>query len=338
MDRSIVTINKTSSIQRFSLRRASLSSICYVTPLRARRGAARCRLSRPGPGSLDSTPRPRAGISKSMRSAEHRPSVRGRTDVSATARRANTNALRLLELRAKLPTKLVTVLLDFKACAAPVPAAAVTQTSSKLPPMRLQYNKPTPLCKHHPLPYGHMLVENYIDPDTHINVGTAAVIPSEWQLQIAPYQFMLRDASGRKINVPRTYEVNDVTRESKVADLLADVRAFLKVALRRQVRTDAVDALPLQLARREGAAIVPLLSDACASDRRVNLFNLGAADFEKGGEQLVIVTPDVLPDPPSPYYVWYHLICRCAHQPTIQVHAFESSPHTSCCWVCCISR
>jgi hypothetical protein len=86
--------------------------------------------------------------------------------------------------------------------------------------MRLQYDG-----------YGHTLIENYIDPDAHDNVGTAAVIPSEWPLQIAPSQFRLRDASGRHIDVRRAYEVNDVTRETRVTDLLADIRSFLKVAL-----------------------------------------------------------------------------------------------------------
>ena len=60
-----------------------------------------------------------------MKSAEHRPSVRGRADVSTKAMQASTNEHRLHELRSKLPSKLVTVLLDFNASAAPVPAAAL---------------------------------------------------------------------------------------------------------------------------------------------------------------------------------------------------------------------
>jgi len=205
-----------------------------------------------------------------MKAAEHRPSRRSAAQgTSAT----NSNKCRLHELRSAsgLSQESTSRFLDFRPHAAIIRESAISNASANWPLQSLDYDHPTPLHFNAkggvPLPYGHTLVENCADGMPQVNIGTAAVIPSEWPLQIAPSQFQLRDAHGARLNVTRTYEVSDVCRETTVATLLADVRGFLKLAFRSRLSPAAVDALQLIAARREKSAYVPLSpSSTAASD------------------------------------------------------------------------
>eukprot|EP00966_Prymnesium_polylepis_P323072 7379288-Prymnesium_polylepis.1 len=236
------------------------------------------------------------GTAKSMVTAQHRPSRRDDADISTSATKENERRLHALRGASGLSQKIISRFLDFRPHAAINRESAMTNESAAWPIQRLSYGKPTPVQFNArgaaPLPYGHVLIENCVDPNTNITIGTAAVIPSEWPLQIAPSQFQLRDAHGAKLNVTRAYEVSYVRRETTVAALLADVQGFLNMALR--MTPTAVEALQIIIARREKSAYVPLhLASAAASDV-VDLFNLGGSSFEKEGEELAIITPDML--------------------------------------------
>jgi hypothetical protein len=248
------------------------------------------------------------GTANSMVTAQHRPSKRNDTAISNSAEKENERRLHALRGPSGLSPTIIRRFLDFTPHAAVNGESAIGEKSAHSPVQRLDYDKLTPLHFNvngaAPLPYGHILIENAvvqsaIDPSTTVNIGTAAAIPLEWPLRIASYQFELSDAAGKPIDVTRTYEVNDVTRKTAIAELLADVRCFLKRALRHQLDSRAVDALQLHVARREAARFVPLPATARAKDDGVDLFNLGAADFERSGFELAIVTPDRLSPAPD---------------------------------------
>ena len=101
---------------------------------------------------------------------------------------------RLHVLRATLPPKLAEEFLEVSAAAAPFRAAAVTKETAGCLPLRLAYNRPTDLVASAqgplPLPYGHMFIPNCVD-DSSPQPRPVACIPTEWPLQLAPWQFYL---------------------------------------------------------------------------------------------------------------------------------------------------
>jgi len=248
----------------------------------------------------------RALPGRSLRSTAAPPATKMRKSETPKSREC-----REVELRSQLSQRgestLVREFLDRNPGAAPVREAVVTAQTASEPPLQLAYEKPTRLTVTSkgalPLPYGCMLLHNCPLPD---GVGVAAVIPTEWPLRIAPSQFVLRTARGKEIVVPCSYEVNDMRRDTPLAELLSDIRAFLKSVLRPKLAPSAIDALHLHVARREGSAFVPLPANAHASDEGIDLFNLGAC-FDKGQVELAIVTlpptPPLhlpAPNPPAP--------------------------------------
>ena len=227
------------------------------------------------------------------------------TSPSAKAARIDTKdtiKCRVNELRSALPVDLAREFLELSAAAAPMRSAVVTENTAEQAALRLAYDVPTPIagseCGAVPLPYGCVLIPECVDAATGQIIGAAASIPEQWPLQISPSQFQISDTCGVLLKVPRAYEVGDVARDTKLSLLLDDIRAFLKSALGSQFTPSMAASLRLSRCENEQCMLLAPDADAEAAD----LFNLGAADWSKGGVELVVITMPTSPAvrPPSP--------------------------------------
>jgi len=201
------------------------------------------------------------------------------------------------ELRAQLPKELVDIFLEGRPGAFAL--REIVPANWSLPPLPLSYDAATVLSAEGavaPLPFGHVLNEQYVDPSSGA-VCVAAEIPTEWPLQLHPAQFLLMGNAARagRLAGRLAYAVDDVRRETKVGELLADLRTFLKPLV------GAAEAARVQLVRAPtdpaAEAVDILRPEATAIE--TDLFNLGAAKLGVSPQVLVVTTllePLPLPD------------------------------------------
>ena len=182
--------------------------------------------------------------------------------------------------------------------------------------MQLSYDEPTPLTSkaHATLPFGHVLMKRACD--------VAAMIPEAWPMQIAPWQFVSTvapsvcsdDALPHALRC--TYQLGDVTRETHIGAISADIASFLKHELALPA-LPAVWLLRSTVSRRvergepfcAASGLHPISPEATAGpepktvgDGRTgcDLFNLAANNMSKDATAQLLVLFDPRPQTALP--------------------------------------
>ena len=210
---------------------------------------------------------------------------------------------RLHMLRQHLSPQLVHTVLSVCANAAAFPEAIEAFS----PPLWLAYDQPIMIhvCEHAALPRGHVVLGNPRAASVDARALCAA-IPTEWRLQLAPSQFVLSDGSGDPLLVNQIYQLDDLTRDTLVSQVVADIGSFLcsQACLRMRLPAGVMDLLTLAWRDGDNYAPLPMSATAEAAD----MFNRGAASFEKTRTELVVTLKSLLPSPLPPSEL--HALCH----------------------------